>query len=556
MAGNKKDNYACGLVSRYESLENERANWKAHWEELTHYVMPKHSPVYKGGQERRDRENGRYDDIYDATAQEGVSTSASGFFTFICPPSEPWFDFIHSDKTIRENSSVKEWLNLCAERVREILIDSNFYQQIHEALIDYRGLGTSVFLSELHPEKPGKLTFKSFSITNCVVDVNAEGLVDTVFRSVYYTARQSAQKFGEDNLPDKIKKDLKNPKKSSETYEFLHYVGKNEDFDETRGDAVGKKYSSIWIYKKDKEIVKTGGYEEMPFHVARAEKNSKEIYGEAPGGIVLPTIKLVNKQQKTALKGAQKIVDPPTLLPNDGSISSWRNSPGALNYWNSANPESKPIPWTSGARPDIGMDFVKESQQTIKEAYSTDLFNALAMSGNSRMTATEVMERVDEKLTLLAPLLGRLQTELFSPMIKRVFNILLREGEFPEPPVEIFENDLELFDIVYLGKLAQALRQSHIRGFLGSVQALSMFIESKPEILDKINFDALTEEVLEANSVPSRIKNSSKTVKEIRKARAEAMQQQAQMQQAESASEAYKNTTKAPEKGSPLDALK
>jgi hypothetical protein len=39
------------------------------------------------------------------------------------------------------------------------------------------------------------------------------------------------------------------------------------------------------------------------------------------------------------------------------------------------------------------------------------------------MTATEVIQRNEEKMRLLGPVLGRLQSELLKPLIDRVFNI-------------------------------------------------------------------------------------------------------------------------------------
>ena len=45
---------------------------------------------------------------------------------------------------------------------------------------------------------------------------------------------------------------------------------------------------------------------------------------------------------------------------------------------------------------------------------------------NRNMTATEVLQRQEEKMRILGPVMGRLQSELLS-LIIRIFNIMLRK---------------------------------------------------------------------------------------------------------------------------------
>ncbi len=52
------------------------------------------------------------------------------------------------------------------------------------------------------------------------------------------------------------------------------------------------------------------------------------------------------------------------------------------------------------------------------------------MQNGPQMTATEVVQRNEEKMRLLGPVLGRLQSELLRPMIDRTFAILLRKKLF------------------------------------------------------------------------------------------------------------------------------
>ena len=55
------------------------------------------------------------------------------------------------------------------------------------------------------------------------------------------------------------------------------------------------------------------------------------------------------------------------------------------------------------------------------------------------MTATEVQKRSEIQMQLMGPWQGRLELELFEPLINRILGILIRSGEIPPPPQELLE---------------------------------------------------------------------------------------------------------------------
>ena len=85
------------------------------------------------------------------------------------------------------------------------------------------------------------------------------------------------------------------------------------------------------------------------------------------------------------------------------------------------------------------------------------------------MTATEVLQRNEEKMRILGPVLGRLQQELLQPMILRVFNIMLRNKLFREAPAIL--NNQEI-DIEYVSPLARAQKSSSLNGTMKALEIL------------------------------------------------------------------------------------
>ena len=142
------------------------------------------------------------------------------------------------------------------------------------------------------------------------------------------------------------------------------------------------------------------------------------------------------------------------------------------------------------------------------------------------ITAREIDERRDEKLLALGPVLEQLNQDLLDPLIDNTFTIMMQRGLLPEPPEEIQGVDLK---VEYLSIMAQAQKLigiSTVERFAGFVTGMAQI---NPEILDKVDFDQMTDVYGEMVSIAPGIIRSDEKVEEIRGARA---QQQQQAQQA------------------------
>ena len=146
--------------------------------------------------------------------------------------------------------------------------------------------------------------------------------------------------------------------------------------------------------------------------------------------IVLPDIKMLNEMSKTVIRAAHKTVDPPLLLHDDGVLGLSRGGrpnldPGALNV-GGIDDQGRPkvLPLQTGARPDLGLELMEQRRKVINDAFLVTLFQILVEG--PAMTATEVLERAKEKGALLAPTMGRQQSEALGPMIERELDILAR----------------------------------------------------------------------------------------------------------------------------------
>ena len=145
------------------------------------------------------------------------------------------------------------------------------------------------------------------------------------------------------------------------------------------------------------------------------------------------------------------------------------------------------------------------------------------------MTATEVIQRNEEKMRLLGPVLGRLQSELLKPLIDRCFNILLRRNQFAEAPEFLSGQDIE---IEYVSPLAKAQKSSELQSIMRGIEILGSLANVAP-VFDYVNFDNLVKH-LGIVGMPQKLLKSQNEVNAQRQeqaAQAEQQQQMAQMQQ-------------------------
>ena len=118
----------------------------------------------------------------------------------------------------------------------------------------------------------------------------------------------------------------------------------------------------------------------------------------------LADIKMLNKMSEVTIRAAQKQVDPPLLVPDDGFMLPVRTIPGGLNFYRSGT-RDRIEPLNIGANNPLGLNMEEQRRQAIRAAFYVD---QLILEPGPQMTATEVVQRTEEKMRLLGPLTGRL----------------------------------------------------------------------------------------------------------------------------------------------------
>tara|TARA_A100001388_G_scaffold56690_1_gene39083 strand:- start:35377 stop:37014 length:1638 start_codon:yes stop_codon:yes gene_type:complete len=499
------------ILKRLEQLESFRAPWETLWQDCTDFVNPRRGD-FQTKQARGSR--ARFDKVFDSTAPLANEQLASGLHGHLTNVAERWFHL----RVPGQNSSAgtHAWLQqavgIMFDKVFNIA-ESNFITSVHELYLDLGAYGTAVIFVEDKPGKP--IGFRSFHLADCYVAENHEGVVDTVYRRYKHTARQLMQLYA-DVLPEKIKEIA--TKQPFQEFTCVHAVEPRADLDYGKKDKNNMPFKSCYVLVEEQIMLKEGGFQEFPYMVPRWSKTSGEVYGRSPSMMCMPDIKMVNEMMKTTIRAAQKATDPPLLVPDDGFMMPLRTVPGGLNYYRSGTPD-KVEPLIGGERPDVGLDFIESRREHIKKAFHVDW---LQMREGPQMTATEVMQRQEEKMRLMGPMVGRLQSEFLGPMITRVFQLMMRRKELPPVPQELEGIDLQLD---YVSPVARAQKAQAVFNFSRFMEQMIPLANVKPEIFDNIDADATFRWAHKTLDAPVETLTNPDQVQEIRQQKAEQMQQ-------------------------------
>jgi len=501
---------AKNLLKRYDRLKSQRQNWESHWQEVADYMQPRKADVTK----TRSRGDKRTELIFDSSPLQSVELLAASLHGMLTNPSTPWFSLRFKEEDMEFEDEAKEWLESATETMYAAFNKSNFQQEIFELYHDLITFGTAAMFIEEDDEDI--LKFSTRHINEIFIAENDKGRIDTVFRKFKLSARAAIQKFGDvsTNIATVAKKD------PYEEVEMLHAVYPRSDFNPKKQDKQNMPFESVYIEAGTGEELSVSGFREFPFVVPRYLKASHEIYGRSPAMTALPDVKMLNEMSKTTIKSAQKQVDPPLLVPDDGFILPVRTVPGGLNFYR-AGTRDRIEPLNIGANTPLGLNMEEQRRNSIRNAFYV---NQLMMQTGPQMTATEVIQRNEEKMRLLGPVLGRLQSELLKPLIDRAFALILRKNLFRPAPEFLAGKDIE---IEYVSPLAKAQKSSELQSIMRAIEIMGSLSNVAP-VFDHINMDKLVRHLADIVGVPQKI---LKPQSELNAERQQAQAQQEQMMQ-------------------------
>jgi len=529
------------LADHLAQLEQARQSWEPAWADIGEHIAPYRVRINQAASHYRNRGDRRKSKIINNVPVLALRVQVSGLMFGITSPTRKWFGLAADDPELAEDHEVKVYLDDVQRILEQAFHESNLYEQLTSGVYpDLGSVATSAMFEE-EGKEPGSLVFTSIPIGEYYLDIGYDGKVNTFFRKFARSASQLEEKFGLDVLSPKARMAIKDNKGSQYQSDIVHAIYPNPDHRRDELGPGGMAWLSDWweLGSEDPNaFLRESGYEEFPILAPRWKTDSGDVYGRGPGWDVLEDCMGLQHLEGKKLRMIDKTVAPPmkasdsvkrgSLLPGDRTnIGS--DGTGIYEPAITINPHS-----IEQCRLEI-----EENKARIEQGMYTHLWQQfLTDDRNERQTATEVEVKEQEKLLQLGPLLESLDGGLLEPLIKRTFAILARAGRLPEPPEEMLQTKIKINFVSILHQAQQATGLGAVRTL---VQEIANLAQLKPDVLDKIDLDAVADEIARITGVRPDTMVSDDEVEEIREARARAEAAQREGEALLSATEGAKN---------------
>lgn len=535
------------LLRRVADMRLERASWMAHWAELSRFFLPRQGRFIM---QDRNRGRRRHNDIQDNTGTRAVRVLGAGMQSGMTSPARPWLKLATPDTELNKSYAVKAWLAKVTEMMLMVFARSNTYNALHQMYEELGVFGTasSVLLDDFETViHHGVLTIGEYCIA-----ANDRNRVDTLVREFEKPVAAVVKEYGYKNCSQTVR-NLYDVGNLGAWIPLIHVIEPRADRDPSSKAARDMRWRSVTFERgaDHTNTLRDSGFNEFPALCARWATAGGDIYGGSPGQEALGDVKQLQLEQLRKAQAIDHMTRPPLLLP-----ASWKNSdvdilPGGISYGDNADKARQAVEININLQ-HLLQD-IQDVRQRIKGAFYTDLFLMLSEMGETRMTATEVAERHQEKLLMLGPTTESLHNELLTPLVERTFSRMLRAGMLPPPPEELHGQQLQVTYISMIAQAQRAIGANSIDRYVGNLGQIAAFA---PGVLDKFDADQWADVYSDQMGVPPELVVPSDKVALIRQQRAQAQQQAMQSQQAEQQAKAMQALGNTPmDSGNALAAL-
>lgn len=450
-----KDPLLDRLERRKGALEKERLSFIPHYKEISAAIQPRRGRFLIDDVNKGDK---RHNAIINSKATQAYQICRAGMVSGTISASRPWFAIETPDPDLMEFEPVKLWLFTVQKILMAILNDSNFYSMAPVLVGELILFGTGAMSHVDDFESVAR--FYAHTAGSYMIAQDERYVVNTIVREYKMTTEQMAGKFGLDKVSTTVK-NAYDRGNYDDLHKVVHFIDENPERKDDNPFSTRKPFRSIYYQpdalKRDQPL-SVKGFNEFPASCPRWDLTGEDVYGtDCPGMTALGDTNGLQIEERRKAQAIDKMVTPPLKGPPSLRGKAVANLPGGLTtYDGDATREGLSPVYT--VNPQIGelKQDIERVERRIGTAFYEDLFFAITnMQGIQPRNELDLMQRNEERLLQLGPVLTRMHTDFNDRTITRLFNQAARAGILPPPPPELEGKEIQ---IRYISTLAQAQR--------------------------------------------------------------------------------------------------
>lgn len=522
------------LTKRLIDLKRLREPWLDRWREVSDYIAP-----FVGRFGISDHLESRdYRFIIDNVAEHSLNILVSGLASGVTSPVRQWFKLSLPDINANQDISAARWCSDVEAQLMRAFQQSNTYNSLHSLYRELCLFGIGVDL--VMEDAENVLRHHVLSAGEYCLQVNSNGVVDTLYREFQLTVGQAVEQFGFDNVPTVIK-DAFRAGDLDHYYNFCHAIEPRRDRDIDSPSSKNMPFASYYFMVHDGSdndgIISESGFNYFPALCPRWDVLAGETYGVSPAMTALPNVKQLQQESDAKATALELMTNPPIQAPSTLRQEPLSLTPGNITYtgMTGADQTIKPIITSAGDISAISAD-IDRLIERIQSDFFVDLFLLVQQATNDRKTAAEIYALKEEKMLVLGSVMERLQHELLRPLVVMTYNKLKQNQLLPQPPQRLKGANIEP---EFQSMLVQSQRSVDINAIDRMMAAMQSMGAVLPGLYDRVDEDRLFDVYRERLGVDPKIARSIEDANAIRQQRAQAQAQAQEMQSVEQGANAY-----------------
>lgn len=488
---------------RRQQLNLKRDNYMNLWEELAILTDPRNAYF------RTTRANGDLSQLIpktDDTFQLLLPTHAAIMHSMLTPAAYRWHNFVFFEQELQEKygyilDQTSDFLYRKRYAAR-----SGFSAAISECYISQAVYGHCI-LEVTKDIKTRSVSYKALPVKEFAIDKDANGFVDTFYRTVEMTYRNLRQLFP-DYIPENHKGD-DNLNWLESKMELLCVVEPSLEH--------SKKFDNVWIDMTAHCILEKTVTDKSRFICGRSNvyPTSDDPYGFSAAMEVMPSMKALNSLSYGMLKLAdnatrldfltgEDVINPNSFAGNGNIIEGGIDDDGRpmvqrLEYPNMPNADY----------------MVRALQDKIKMALFVNFF--ATFNETQSRSATDSMLKANEKANMVSPYGDRFSREVLVPLIELELQYYADMHQLPQFPAEIKDLGLSTdFDIVLDNPMLKGQRIDSANGIMTMAQYLGSLLQLDTEV----NLSRTKQILAEIFNIPLSVFNTPQEKAELENQRA------------------------------------
>ena len=422
------------LEKVYKGLQTQREPLVHMWREIGRIIDPFYGEMDEDSKPVQitlpDMEQ-----LRDGTVGYYAQIFATGLDGYACSSKSDFFALRAQDEDADDDTITKE-LQARQRAIYKALSTSGFYASVLPFFRSYGDLGTGVMMMGV---KDGRLYYENVPPYQCQAIKNPySGDVEVFFRSIWLTKYDAIKAYGEDKLPEDIRKE-----QDPLTYfRFIQMMAPRDRFDLDVSE--GYRYIEVvWAYGHTADPVFVGGDDYRRFVVCPWNGQSTGIsdfaWGTgAPGQRQYTTAKAMTTNLRDQWKSARLQALPP--FKKTENVSPDIHPGGFINV-----PAGGDIaPMQMGADLSWTVATAQRLTAMAKADYFVDFFLMLSQYQGNVNTATLAQGLQNEQVNMMTTMLDGLARGFFTPVIEYTYYKLQEMGKFPAPTANIDFEDIKI----------------------------------------------------------------------------------------------------------------